>query len=130
MINQLYTYDYYPHNSQYHLLIIVKWSDRTEKAKSLGQKAFYIHNKADDVHKLLTKENVLRCIYNMPQYSKIHSFFDINMNPNVKEELYEEAIMELKKKYISYRQELQNVMNKYGKSENEILEKIGGKYGE
>lgn len=75
MNNWLYTYELagksYDNNGiEYEMILVSHWSDRTEKAKELERKCFYIIGTKEQIIKMLRTESEIKTLFCNPNYSK------------------------------------------------------------
>lgn len=75
MNNWLYTYELagksYDNNGiEYEMVLVSYWSDRTEKAKELERKCFYIAGTQQQIRKLLKTELEVRNLFYNQNYAK------------------------------------------------------------
>lgn len=75
MNNWLYTYTlegkcYDTDRTEYEMVLVFHWSDRTEKAKQLEQKCFYIIGTQQQIRKLLKTELEVKNLFYNPNYAK------------------------------------------------------------
>lgn len=75
MNNWLYTYElagksYDADGTEYKIVLMFRWSDRTEKAEELEQKCFYFIGTKQQIKKLLKTESEVRTLFYNRNYSK------------------------------------------------------------
>ena len=75
MNNWLYTYtlegkSYDNNGIEYEMILVSHWSDRTEKAKELERKCFYIIGTKEQIIKMLRTESEIKTLFCNPNYSK------------------------------------------------------------
>lgn len=75
MNNRLYTYTlegkcYDADRTEYEMVLVSHWSDRTEKAKELEWKCFYIIGTQQQIRKLLRTESEIEALFCNPNYAK------------------------------------------------------------
>lgn len=75
MNNWLYTYTlegkcYDADRTEYEMVLVSRWSDRTEKAKELERKCFYIIGTKEQIRKLLRTESEIKTLFCNPNYAK------------------------------------------------------------
>lgn len=75
MNNWLYTYTleekcYDADRTEYEIVLVSRWSDRTEKAKEVERKCFYFMGTEQQIEKLLKTEMEVRNLFYNTNYAK------------------------------------------------------------